>query len=175
MKDDTKIILLTLLSIIIILYSVFPYYAAYNLRKALETGNSYEIDKAIDFESLRKSLKEQLTASMMKEMKKDVGAKKNPFDGLALLLAPKLIDYVIDAYVTPYGIAALINNKKIDPGIQSGPSNTSIPIDWDKIQYAFFTNPTTFLIEYDRVGLEFKLQDWGWKLTRIIIPDSLLE
>ena len=165
-----------------LIYAILPYYAAYSLRDTLEKADKYELERAVDFDSVRKYLKEQINSMLMKEATEDKELSEHPIAaGLALVFVPKIVDYMVDACVTPAGIVTLLNKGTVEKPNDKKSSDQverddgKVSIDLRKVQYAFFTNPTTFLVEYDEVRLEFKLRDWWWKLTAIILSDSFLD
>ena len=174
----------TILGIFILLYLVFPYYSVYKLFLSLKEGDRYKLESCINFDSVRSSLKEQINAKMMEELVNDKELQDNPFAGLAVMLVPKLVDYMLDAYLTPSGIATLIRKGKLENKIdelqESAPSTTEVNEDIDfwhvlsLAEYAFFTNPSTFLIEIEDVKFKFKLQEWAWKLSGIYLPSEAI-
>jgi hypothetical protein len=98
-------------------------------------------------------------------------AKKKK-DRLAQFLAANTgdpLDQLIDAYVTPEGLAAII----ADPApIKNASSPSSLPsingsakeIDWAKRRRAFFTGPRDFAVENEGIRLLFRFNGLGWKL-----------
>ncbi len=82
-------------------------------------------------------------------------------------LGPTLIDAIIDAYVTPEGIAALLSN----PGALK---NLKAPrefhfelgknVNWSEVKYAFFTGPRSFVVDRDGIKLRFHFTASGWQL-----------
>jgi hypothetical protein len=89
--------------------AVGPFITLYRIRTALERQDPEQLSQNIDFPTLRQNLKEQLSALLMKEMAVDM--RDNPFGGLALALGPRLVDGMIDSFVTPSGLASLIEGK----------------------------------------------------------------
>ncbi|MBW1612584.1 MAG: DUF2939 domain-containing protein [Deltaproteobacteria bacterium] len=171
-----------ILGILVLLYFLYPYYSAYKLVMSLKEGDRYKLENYINFTSVRASLKEQIHAKMMDEFIMGKELKDNPFAGLAMMIAPKMIDYLLDAYLTPSGIATLIGSRKLEnninklqkPVLTETESGENINF-WDllsKAEYAFFTNPSTFLVEIEGTKFRFKLQDWSWKLAGIYFPDE---
>jgi len=79
------------------------------------------------------------------------------------------LDRLIDAYITPEGLAALI----ADPApLKNASSLSSLPsldgsrkeIDWSKARHAFFTSPRDFAIDHEGLKLRFRFNGLGWKL-----------
>jgi hypothetical protein len=82
-------------------------------------------------------------------------------------LGPTLIDAIIDAYVTPEGIAALLSNPE-------ALKNLKVPrefhfelgknVNLSKVKYAFFTGPRSFVVDRDGIKLRFHFTASGWQL-----------
>jgi hypothetical protein len=163
---------------LIFCYMAFPYYALYSLGNTLKTCDKYRLDKAIDFKSVRNSLKEQLSASIMEDLIKEDKLSENPFAALGLVLAPKLTDSIIDTYVTPSGLATLMKTRgggrlRVDAHKIELTDDNDDFLDFGQVKYAFFSNPTTFLVEYGDIKLIFKLKDWWWKVSDILLPEDV--
>ena len=112
----------------------------------------------MDFPAIRASLKKQLVARFTKGTTSHKWWKD---------LGPTLIDTIIDAYVTPEGIAALISNPEILKSLKH-PQQLRFPTgkaeDWSKVKHAFFTGPRTFVVEREGIKLRFRFTGSGWKL-----------
>jgi hypothetical protein len=112
----------------------------------------------MDFPAIRASLKKQLVARFTQ---RKTGHK---WWGN---LGPTLIDAIVDAYVTPEGIAALISNPEALKSLKH-PQQFRFPTgkaeDWSKVKHAFFTGPCTFVVERDGIKLRFRFRGLGWKL-----------
>ena len=70
------------------------------IRTALVTKDKALLEEAVDFEKLRKNIKEQLKADLAQEMM-DADAQENPFAALGLAFATKFLDPLIDGLVNP--------------------------------------------------------------------------
>jgi hypothetical protein len=112
----------------------------------------------MDFPAIRVSLKKQLVARFTQ----GTASHKWWND-----LGPTLIDAIVDAYVTPEGIAALISNPEVLKSLKH-PQQFRFPPgkaeDWSKVNHAFFTGPRTFVAERDGIKLRFRFTGSGWKL-----------
>jgi Protein of unknown function (DUF2939) len=112
----------------------------------------------MDFPAIRASLKKQLVARFTQ----GTASHKWWND-----LGPTLIDAIVDAYVTPEGIAALISNPGVLKSLKH-PQQFRFPTgkaeDWSKVKHAFFTGPRTFVAERDGIKLRFRFTGSGWKL-----------
>ena len=120
----------------------------------------------VDFDAVRGSLKQQIRDHFL-----GVLAKKKK-DRLAQFLTASTdnpLDRLIDAYLTPDGLAAIIS----DPApLKNATSLSSLPsidasrkqIDWSKGRHAFFTSPRDFAIDDEGIKLRFRFNGLGWKL-----------
>jgi hypothetical protein len=112
----------------------------------------------MDFPAIRSSLKKQLVARF---------AQGTTAHKWWSNLGPTLIETIIDAYVTPEGIAALISNPEVLKNLrhpQEFRFPTGKPEDWSKVKHAFFTGPRTFVVDREGIKLRFRFRALGWKL-----------
>lgn len=89
---------------------VSPFIAVENIKSAVNERDSEKLSDNIDFPVLRQNLKEQVNAYMMKEAGSDL--QNNPFGVLAIGFASKLTDGIVDSFVTPSGLASLMEGKE---------------------------------------------------------------
>jgi len=90
--------------------AVGPLITIYQIRSAVEQEDSEKLSEYIDFPALRTNLKEQLNSELMKKAAAE--SKDKPFRALGLALAPKLVESIVDSFVTPSGISSLMAGKK---------------------------------------------------------------
>ena len=149
-----------------LLYVASPYYAAWRFGEALRTHDMKALSDRVDFNAVRGSLKQQIRDHFL-----GVLAKKKK-DRLAQFLAANAgdpLDQLIDAYVTPEGLAAIISDPapfKNASSLTSLPSISGSPkeIDWAKRRRAFFSGPRDFTVENEGIKLLFRFNGLGWKL-----------
>jgi hypothetical protein len=158
--------LIAVVAALILLYVASPYYSVWRFGEALRTHDMEALSARVDFNSVRGSLKQQIRDHFL-----GVLAKKKK-DRLAQFLAANAgdpLDHLIDAYITPEGLAAIIS----DPTpIKNASSLSSLPgingspkeIDWGKRRRAFFTGWRDFAVEKEGVKLVFRFNGLGWKL-----------
>lgn len=181
----------------------WPYYAAYDLVQAVQSGDVVALEHRVEWPSVREGLREDFKAAFAKKMVADASRGDKAGSalgaGLAALIGPKIIDTAVDAYVTPQGIATLIKSGRpqMQPTINSVVSKSSdaqaVPVateprierrfDLDRIRYAFFAQDLmTFRIDIaplansDVKENTTLLLKWSgnWRLTRIFLPPSVL-
>ena len=157
------------LAAVVMVYVASPYYAVWRFSEALRAHDMNALSARVDFDDVRASLKQQIRDHFLGVLTK----KKN--DRLAEFIrsaAGDPLDQLIDAYITPEGLAAIIS----DPApIKNASSLSSLPgidggrreIDWSKFRNAFFTGPRDFAVEREGIKLRFRFDAAGWKLHAV--------
>src|SRR5207248_4029983 len=116
---------------------------------AVRSRDAAGISSCVDFPSVRASLKRQLVARF---------ANPTSTHKRWSNLGPTLIDAIIDAYVTPDGIAALLSNPEALKNLKS-PRQFHFTLgdnaDLSKVKYAFFSGPRVFVVDRDGIKLRF--------------------
>ena len=107
--------------LLVALYLASPLYALSQLRAACETHDRDRLETLVDFPAVRTDLKAQVSAMVLTQLGQDQILKCNPFAALGAVLAPAIIDQLIDAYVTPDGITALLLTGKAPSPAAPGP------------------------------------------------------
>ena len=126
--------------------------------RAIQSGDSAAISSRVDFPAVRASLKNQLVARFAQQMNRR---------GRWHMLGPTLINAIVDTYITPDGIAALLSNPETLKTMKSprafhfAPGNSGHP--W-QVKYAFFSGPRSFVVDRDGIQLRFHFTGLGWQL-----------
>ena len=178
------------LTLLIVGWIAWPYYAAFSLMEAVREGDVSTLEKRVDWNSVRQALRGDLNAFFLQHLK----GKAKPDDssdamatGFAALLGPAVVNQMIDGYVTPQAIAALAGNENAKAGeLTSNGNNASRSISqlqWNQVKYAFFAGgPLTFRVDIlppndpplqGPASLEF---NWSgnWRLVRVTLPPDAL-
>jgi hypothetical protein len=157
---------IAIVAALLLLYVASPYYSIWRFGQALRAHDMDALSARVDFNAVRGSLKQQIRDHFL-----GILAKKKK-DRLAQFLAANAgdpLDQLIDAYITPEGLAAIIS----DPApIKNANSLSSLPsldgsskeIDWSKARHAFFTSPRDFAVDREGIKLRFRFTGLGWKL-----------
>jgi len=144
--------------LLLLVYGASPYFSFWRFTAALRSDDSAALSSRMDFPAIRASLKKQLVARF---------AQRTATPKWWNNLGPTLIDTIIDAYVTPEGLAALISNPELLKNLRH-PQEFRFPTgktgDWSKIKHAFFSGPRTFVVEREGIKLRFRFTGWSWKL-----------
>jgi DUF2939 family protein len=144
--------------VVLVIYGASPYFSFWRFRAAVQSRDAAAISSRVDFPAVRASLKRQLVARFANR----AGNQKRWIN-----LGPTLIDAIIDAYVTPEGIAALLANPETLKNLKA-PRDFHFEFgkneNWSKVKYAFFTGPRSFVVDRDGIELTFHFTGSGWKL-----------
>jgi hypothetical protein len=144
--------------ILLLVYGASPYVSFWRFRAAVRSRDAAAISSHVDFPAVRASLKKQLVARFANRRN-----NQNRWGNLG----PTLIDAIIDAYVTPKGIAELLSNPE-------ALKNLKVPrafhfelgknVNLSKVRYAFFTGLRSFVVDDDGIKLTFHFTGSGWQL-----------
>ena len=161
---------------ILLIYIASPYVSLWCFTQALRAGDTEAFASRVDFPRVRESIKAQLIARFFPPEL----AKKDRMGSLIANLAPSLIDQLLDAYLTPDGLAVLLSRPEITATRESalaGPPQSSLErlnaranIQWSKVRYAFFTTPRDFVVDLNGTKLRFRFYGLGWRLHGIDLP-----
>lgn len=136
-------------------YAISPFLTLKALDAAIRKGDTHQIKAMIDFPMLRESLKAEMVSAVTKTAASDPEMASNPFTGLATLAMPAILGGMIDAHVTPNGIANLAKEQGMAGKVCE-----------PKIAGACFVGLTRFECDIEggtRVTL--RVRDLGWKVT----------
>ena len=170
--------ILALLGALLLLYLVSPYLTFWRFTKVLHAKDRSAMESYIDFPAVRESLKQQLRAKIPKNTAEPDATKPDRFAGLLQRLAPALIDQLVDAFITPDGIAALISDPEVakqakakDPSVLARVGkNAAKELGWTDVRYAFFTGPTEFLVDVNGTKLRYRFTGFRWVLKTLELP-----
>ncbi len=165
-----------LLALFLAIYFASPLFAFGALKGALQAGDRDRLEQLIDFPSVKDGLKQDLNAAMMEQLTNDPEMKDNPFAGLGMALAPMMVDRMVDAMVTPAGLAKATHTDKGDaadrgvgkPGPKARFKYAYVGLDRFKVSNSDTPEETAALV-MERRGL------FHWKLVRLQLPASTFE
>jgi len=164
-------------AVFVLAYAASPLLAARSLVQAAKTGNEQALERQVDFPAFRASLKDELSARMVAEMRKD--DRLGGLSGLGMLLAPTLVSGAVDAFVTPQAIAVMVQEgqgpKPDQAKPEAGPKPQSKPESKKVRQSWGYRDLDTFAVTLTRddqpdeqVSLLMKRRNlFSWKLAGI--------
>ena len=162
-------------AVFVLAYAASPLLAARSLVQAAKTGDEQALERQVDFPAFRASLKDELSARMVAEMRKD--DRLGGLSGLGMLLAPTLVSGAVDAFVTPEAISAMVQEgqapkpdlAKVEPDVGPKSESKKVRQSWG------YRDLDTFAVTLKRddqpdeqVSLLMKRRNlFGWKLAGI--------
>lgn len=164
-------------AVFVIAYAASPLLAARALVQAAKAGDRKGLERQVDFPAFRASLKDELNARMMVEMRKDKRMSDNALSGLGMLLAPAIVGGAVDAFVTPQAIAVMVQEGRAPkplPGRDAPPP--TVEGESKRVRQSWsYRDLDTFAVTLTRddrpdeaVSLLMKRRHlFGWKLAGI--------
>ena len=154
-----------------------PAYAMIQLRDAAVEGNKEDLEKRIDFPKVRESLKSELRAKMAAEMAKPENQDAG-FGTLGAMVGMAMIDSMIEGFVTPDAIAAMIKQGNMrragqQPLEQPEAANVE-PAEWsiERDGFSRFTATPEVPSGEKAPTMVFERDGLGWKLAGIELPEG---
>jgi len=146
-----------------------PRLAAKHLRDAARTGDVEALNEVVDFPLVRENLKADLKASLLESTSKR--DSKNTF-GMALAagLCGLMVDGLVNQFVSPSGIAALVRYGSTD--------STRAQPEPQLVTTMRYRDASTFAVTVrnierppsDTLTLVFRRSGISWRLARLEIP-----
>lgn len=158
---------------ILVFYVAAPYVVMQRLYDGVMRLDANVIEKHVDFPSLRESLKEQANAYLATRLPKAQDGRPSLFGMAGLVMLPKVVEAVVDAYVTPTGMRQALERAIVKIDGKDISEKEHRPLRREDIQHAFFENPDTFRIEAKNMVFILRLKDWSWKLTEARLPPEV--
>jgi type II secretion system protein G len=153
-----------------------PHRTISRIKSAIERSDADALSHDIDFPMLRSNLKDQLHYLMTTQA---VGEMKNsPFYALGVMLGGTLVNNVVDAYVTPYGLSRLLT-QKFEPVSEkrAQPDKQTVDRVFASASYGY-DSPSRFSVILkaetgERMTLLLTRSGLSWRLTDILLPSDL--
>lgn len=150
-----------------------PYLTVYAIKTGIVENDAEKLSENIEFPTLRQNMKEQLNASMMKSTATEM--KDNPFAALAVGFATKMVDGIVDSFVTPSGLSTLMEGKKPNNDGASGNDPPQKKDDLFKNARFSYDSVSKFSIwvpndKGEETRFVLKRDGFSWKLVNLVIP-----
>ena len=193
MRRLPRIIIISL--VVVLAYMAWPFVTALQIRDAMIRGDTITLNRKIEWESLRASLKASISPDEAARLAADPDAPPpSLWQRVKVAVGASVTSTVVDRYVTPDRLPVLVGYRRmwrgtIQPaiGVEEPPTALATTmlggtaIDrfvsfWKRLRSAIFHSPGYLEIEVAdkytparsyRATLE--LVGWEWKLTRMTI------
>ena len=94
-------------------YYYAPYYTASQMQAAVEARDADRLARHVDFPALREDVRQSLNEVLAQELAEF--RRDNPFGGLGVAVAGALLKPLVDAVVSPAGIATIMEGYIPEP------------------------------------------------------------
>lgn len=135
-----------------------PYLALRGIQRAIQGNNPSALERYVDFPRVRESLKAQFNRVLLEEASKDDPG----FGALGLMLAGPMVDRLVDAFVTPEGLASVGTGEAPQQG------DLEAVRDWG-VQRRGFSEVLVHRKGSPGEGLVMERRGLGWKVVRLQI------
>ena len=154
-----------------------PYITVSHIKTAIVEQDSEKLSENVDFPIFRQNLKKQFNTAMMK----NVGAElqNNPFAAIAAGFATNVVDGVVDSFITPSGLAMLMEGKK--PSLSRSRRNRASNTDqanrddvFKDARYSYDSLDRFSIYVPTDTGEEIRFilqrDGFSWKMVDMIVP-----
>ncbi|GAB5603615.1 DUF2939 domain-containing protein [Thermus sp. FJN-A] len=139
-----------------------PYLFLRSLQGAVLEGDRARLERLVDFPRIREGLKSQIQAQLLQEMSRE--AERNPFASLGYLFVAGMVDPLVEALVSPEGLAAL------GTGAGPGEAPKEAVKEW-RLAYRDFHTAYVYNPEDPKSRLYLERQGlFRWRVTRVELP-----
>lgn len=153
-----------------------PHWQLYRMFSAVEARDAAALSRYVDYPKLRESVKRQVMQRLGADGGPDAPGA-NPFASFGRAMALAVIDPVVDAAVSPAGVAAMLEagDIRVQPEPQGPPPGGAAPRE--KLNYGLsYRDWNQVLVERaDGGGLAFVLDRhglWNWKLAGVELREK---
>lgn len=174
----------TLVLLAIGAYIGAPFFTAWSIREAARNGDAAYLETAIDWPSVRTTLKPSLARLALNLPDPDampVTQEPSVWQRIKSYVGTSAVDTAIDGYMTPEGLPQLFAVRKAYRTYISGePEESKLPVldrvkrAWARVKRAEFTSLTAFEVDLadkwdeSRIYLgKLELTAMGWKLKEL--------
>lgn len=157
-----------------------PYFTVRAIRTAVQDQDAAALARQVDFPALRANLKAQLSDAVIREAGADMQA--HPLGTIALSMATGAVDGIVEVMVTPRGLAAAMEGRKVWRNVRGGfrPSGEAdiadepqrTPLQDARYRFESWSRFTATVDDADGRPIVFVLNRQGlrWKLSDIRLP-----
>ena len=194
MRRLIKVLILVLLPLALA-YAAWPIYSALEIREAVIAGDTATLNRKVEWEALRASLKASITPETIARLRANPDAPPPTlWQRIKAAVAPSMAESVIERYVTPEHLPVLLGYRRVyrgtvrpalglkePPSALAGTWLDGTALDrfasfWVRVRRAVFMSPTRFVLEVEdkyRPGRQFvgtlELKGYDWKLTGLSV------
>lgn len=151
-----------------------PHITLEKIKTGIVENDSEQLAENIEFPKLRQNMKEQFNAGIMQQTAPEL--QNNPFAAFGMALAGKMVDGLVDAFVTPASLANVMEGKKqysSSSNKQETPEEKKAKL-FKNARYSYDSLDKFSIWMPNEQGGETRFvlarQGLSWKLVNIIMP-----
>ncbi|MFC7301921.1 DUF2939 domain-containing protein [Cognatiluteimonas weifangensis] len=153
-----------------------PYLTVRDIRSAVRAQDAAALSEHVDYPALRASLKAQLADRLVREAGPEL--QSNPLAALGLTLATGAVSTAVEAMVTPAGLAAVMQGRKLWQQVSDdfAPPDPAMPapepLHDARYRYESWSHCTVTIRDQEGRPLVFVLTRQGlrWRLSDLRLP-----
>ncbi len=170
------------LFMVLIGYAASPYVAMYQLKLALETGDTARLERRIDWASVREGLKQDIADGIIGPVQTQLASNTLPQFGASFMAG--IANSMIEHDVTPQNLIAVIRQSQDRPQDHNGPHVDGLGSMLQCLTTASFEGPASFNVviatasddpDEGHLRLRLELQNGTWRVVRAWIPQDMVE
>jgi type IV pilus assembly protein PilA len=149
-----------------------------SLKSATKAKDIDRLREVVDFNSVKANLKDDLKAHLLTSAKE--GLQDNPFAALGVLLVNAMVDPMVDAMVSPAGLAALVGEGRIEGLKAEENANrdvaaaSNVEVEQGYVTYSLYrVRISREKNSLDVLTLTLRREGFAtWRLSRIGLPET---
>lgn len=152
-----------------------PWRTVHGIREAVVAQDARALSRHVDFPALRTSLKAQLNDHLVREA--GIDAQSGLFGALALRVVGGLVDAAVETMVTPLGLGAVMEGRKvwtnvIRDSVGAPPPPATEPLSEPEYRIESLSRVTATVPDEQGRPVVFVLTRQGltWRLTDVRLP-----
>lgn len=156
-------------------YAASPYVALARLHAAFLRGDVEYVAARVAWPSVREGLKQDIAEGVIGPMTETASTATLPPFGASFVAG--IAGSVVDREVTPSNMMTVMRQFRVEDPVAPETVNPLSAFDW-----AFFQGPATFTVSVrpddgddGHLRLRLELRKWRWVVTRIWVPQDLVE
>ncbi len=167
------------LMLALLTYAASPLVTLWCTASALHHNDVRALRMALDWREVRAGLKSDLGAGVPISLASvhQASATQDDLPEFGSSFATTIVSHVVDDVMTPEHLVAMLSRNAANQGDRPGPSMLG------RVQHVGFVSPTEFEaairlssdVEAPPVLVTLRVEKWQWKVTRIHVPEQLLE
>jgi hypothetical protein len=151
-----------------------PFIAVSQMKRAIIDRDSKSLCERIDFQSLRKNLKNQFTPKLLQM--RTTNSDNNFHAPIPLTFAFAFIDGLVEVLVTPAGVAALLEQGELFEDVPELEKTFRTFTQMSNKSRFSFNSVSSFSLHIlnaneEKIEFSFQRNGFHWKLTNVIVPE----